>query len=224
MVAIKLEKLSEKELKALVRDAGQELERRGKANRTTAMKRLDAVAKEFGFSLRDLTGVGLRNRKRAVAASGETSPAPGARKPPLYRSPSDPSKTWSGHGKRPQWFKDHVEAGGDAKELLIRRRGRKPAVAVEAQAEGGAGRTRMRKTAAKAHAAASKRTQTAAKVTKASSPRAKMSAGKAKTVSKRKGVATPASKPTRAAAVRSKRTSAPTTAGTEATSAAEPSA
>jgi len=38
---------------------------------------------------------------------------------PMYQSPDDPKKTWSGHGRRPRWFLDKVSSGVDPQSMLI---------------------------------------------------------------------------------------------------------
>lgn len=38
---------------------------------------------------------------------------------PKYRHPHDKMMTWSGNGKRPNWFKDWIDAGNDPTQLLI---------------------------------------------------------------------------------------------------------
>ncbi|UJF24570.1 H-NS histone family protein [Suttonella sp. R2A3] len=40
-------------------------------------------------------------------------------KPAKYRHPNNPTITWSGYGRKPDWFKAHLKDGGKAKELLI---------------------------------------------------------------------------------------------------------
>ncbi len=38
---------------------------------------------------------------------------------PKYRNPEDPTKTWSGHGRKPQWFQDQVSKGTNKDDMLI---------------------------------------------------------------------------------------------------------
>lgn len=40
--------------------------------------------------------------------------------PPKYRNPADPRETWSGQGRKPDWYKDHLANGGKESEMLIR--------------------------------------------------------------------------------------------------------
>ena len=40
-------------------------------------------------------------------------------RPPKYAHPSDPSITWSGYSRRPQWIHEYAAAGNDIEELRI---------------------------------------------------------------------------------------------------------
>ena len=61
-------------------------------------------------------------RKRAVAATAGTTRKPAARKPAGVAKYTDGAgRTWSGVGKRPNWFKDALAAGKAAEDLLISR-------------------------------------------------------------------------------------------------------
>lgn len=39
--------------------------------------------------------------------------------PPKYRDPSNPKKTWSGKGRKPNFVIKHLDGGGDLDDLLI---------------------------------------------------------------------------------------------------------
>jgi DNA-binding protein H-NS len=41
--------------------------------------------------------------------------------PPKYRNPRNPSQTWAGRGKQPQWIKEQLRSGKKLDALLIRR-------------------------------------------------------------------------------------------------------
>lgn len=43
-----------------------------------------------------------------------------AAKPAKYANPKNPSQTWSGFGRQPDWVKDYVDAGGKKDDLLIK--------------------------------------------------------------------------------------------------------
>ena len=59
----------------------------------------------MGYSLAELIGSAV-NPSRVPAA-------------PKYRHPENPAVTWSGHGRRPQWFVEALEAGKTAGDLAI---------------------------------------------------------------------------------------------------------
>jgi DNA-binding protein H-NS len=63
-----------------------------------------AKAREFGFSLADLTG-------------GKKAPRPA--QPPKYAHPENASVTWSGRGRRPGWVKEALAKGKSLDEFLI---------------------------------------------------------------------------------------------------------
>ena len=71
-----------------------------------ALAAADAVAREHGFSLLELTG------KRAAGTSGPKSPA-------KYANPNDPSQTWSGRGRKPFWVVEWEGAGKSLEDCLI---------------------------------------------------------------------------------------------------------
>ena len=66
---------------------------------------MEALARDLGYSLAELFG-------------SETKPscAPAAAK---YRYPENPALTWSGRGRKPQWFVEALEAGKTANDLAI---------------------------------------------------------------------------------------------------------
>lgn len=43
------------------------------------------------------------------------------KKEPKYVNPHNPEQTWTGHGRQPQWVKDHLAAGGSLQDLLIQK-------------------------------------------------------------------------------------------------------
>ena len=70
----------------------------------------------YGLTERELfgrLGVGAKKAGRA--------PAAGKRKPGVVRYRDDAGNSWTGHGKRPNWFKAAI-AGGKAPEDLLARR------------------------------------------------------------------------------------------------------
>lgn len=60
-------------------------------------------------------------RKRAAAAAGTKTRKAAAKKPAGVAKYTDGAgRTWSGVGKRPNWFKDALAAGKQAEDLLVK--------------------------------------------------------------------------------------------------------
>ena len=96
-----------KERKKAVREVEKAIDQYDDRKKTEAREKLAAAAAEMGFSIDELMGGG----------SGKGKPR--AKGAPKYRHPENPSKTWTGKGRQPVWYKEHVEAGKDPAELAI---------------------------------------------------------------------------------------------------------
>lgn len=97
-----LEKLSLEELKALrknVETAIRDFEKRKKKEALIAAQK---AAQEFGFSLDEI--VDGKSASKGV---------------PRYANPADPSQTWTGRGRQPNWVKSHLSAGKSLDDLAI---------------------------------------------------------------------------------------------------------
>lgn len=94
------------QLKQLQKDVAKAIAGYQARQKSEAQAKLEAMAREMGFSLNDL-----------VAPSGK-----GKRRPatPKYRHPETPDVTWSGRGRRPQWIVEALEAGLSEDDLLIK--------------------------------------------------------------------------------------------------------
>ncbi len=105
-MSINLEKLSFDELKKLGRDVQKAISGFEERRRKEALKALEQVAKNFGFSVDDIV---------------RTKPAKGrkAKAPAKFKNPKDPSQTWSGRGRQPAWYKEALAAGKSEKDLKI---------------------------------------------------------------------------------------------------------
>ena len=64
------------------------------------------TAKELGLSVID-------------ASAQRTDTKPKKKLPPKYRNPANHTDTWSGKGRQPKWFEDHVKVEGQTKEQLL---------------------------------------------------------------------------------------------------------
>jgi DNA-binding protein H-NS len=101
---VDLEILELDELKTLAKDIEKAVRRREADNLKKAREAAEAAAKEYGFSLNEVTG------SKAPRQSGKSSEA-------KYRNPEDPKQTWSGRGRQPQWYKDAIGRGRSPEEL-----------------------------------------------------------------------------------------------------------
>lgn len=101
---MKLDKMSMEELVELQKNVAAAVKNYADRQKAEAQVRLEAMAKEMGFSLNDFTG----------GKKGKTSSAA-----PKYVHPENPGKTWSGRGRQPQWFKDAIASGKSADDLSI---------------------------------------------------------------------------------------------------------
>lgn len=103
---IDLEKMSREELTDLRARIDAALETLAERERDAALKAAEEAARAHGYSLSDL-GVSQAGKGRGRRKSRSAGPV----HPPKYRHPSDPKKTWSGRGRKPQWVKEAEEAG-----------------------------------------------------------------------------------------------------------------
>ena len=108
MAKIDISKMSLKELNGLRDDVDKAIQSFHDRKRTEALSALEDVAKEHGYSLDEIIGgrVGKKPRPKSKSA-------------PKYRNPNDPSQTWSGRGRQPQWFKQALADGKNPDALAI---------------------------------------------------------------------------------------------------------
>lgn len=108
-MAVNLSKMSRKELLKLRSDVEKELKAVEKRERQEALQAAKEAAAKFGFSLDELAGGGKGKRRGKSRGPAE----------PKYRNPDNPDQTWSGLGRRPQWFNDAVAKGTNPEDLEI---------------------------------------------------------------------------------------------------------
>ena len=74
-------------------------------HKAEARAKLEAIAKEMGYSLAELIGVEVKASRAPAVAK--------------YRHPENAGITWSGRGRKPQWFVEALAAGKSADDLAI---------------------------------------------------------------------------------------------------------
>ena len=99
-----LDKMKREELQDLQRKVNAALKNYDDRQKKEAQSKLEAMAKEMGFSLSDFSA-----GKKAKASGGI----------PKFVHPENPAKTWSGRGRQPQWFKDALASGKSEADLSI---------------------------------------------------------------------------------------------------------
>lgn len=58
-------------------------------------------------------------RGSAISANGRSHPLKGAKVPPKYRNPANPSETWAGRGAQPRWLVAALKSGKKMTDFLI---------------------------------------------------------------------------------------------------------
>lgn len=105
-MGINLEEMSRKELLSLRDNVEKALANAEKRERKEALKAAEKAAAEFGFSLSELSDDAPRTAKGTKAKA-------------KYRNPADPTQTWTGRGRKPQWIHDALKSGADISDLEI---------------------------------------------------------------------------------------------------------
>ena len=105
MADFNLEALSLKELRQLQKDLTKAISTYEDRHKAEARAKLEAIAKEMGYSLADLIGGKVKATRAPAVAK--------------YRHPENATLTWSGRGRRPLWFADALDAGKTPGELAI---------------------------------------------------------------------------------------------------------
>ena len=70
-----------------------------------ARAKVEALARELGYSLAELVGTETKASRAPAVAK--------------YRHPENPALTWSGRGRKPQWFVEALGSGKTASDLAI---------------------------------------------------------------------------------------------------------
>ena len=100
-----LEALSLGELKRMQKEVAKAISSFEDRQKAEARAKVEALARELGYSLAELVGTEMK-----------TTRVPGAAK---YRHPENPALTWSGRGRKPQWFVDALSGGKTAEDMAI---------------------------------------------------------------------------------------------------------
>lgn len=105
--------MTRKELQKLTKDIDKALERIAAQELKAAKAAIEKTLKAKGLSLADI--VGKDTPSKPAKAKKPAKPSV-----PKYANPSNPSQTWSGKGRRPEWFIQATDTGQAADDLLIK--------------------------------------------------------------------------------------------------------
>jgi DNA-binding protein H-NS len=121
-MAIDLNRLSAKELEALIAQAKKRRDTLSKRKPiATVRSKLTQLARAEGYTITELFG-GAPAPAKATAKKPRTTTK--GRKlgavAPKYRNPANPKETWTGRGKQPRWLATETAKGRKLDEFLIR--------------------------------------------------------------------------------------------------------
>ena len=105
MADFNLEEMSLKELRQMQKDLAKAISTYEDRHKAEARAKLEAIAKEMGYSFAELIGVEVKTTRAPAVAK--------------YRHPENAALTWSGRGRKPQWFVSALTSGKSADDLAI---------------------------------------------------------------------------------------------------------
>ena len=105
MADFDLEALSLGDLKKMQKDVAKAISSYQDRQKAEARAKVEALARDVGYSLAELVGTETKSFRAPAVAK--------------YRHPENPALTWSGRGRKPQWFVEALEAGKTASDLAI---------------------------------------------------------------------------------------------------------
>lgn len=106
--SIDLNSMSRRELQKLRRDVDKAIDTLEDREKKAALEAVEKAAADHGFSLAELTG--LTGRKL-----GGIKP----KSAPKFRNSENPDQTWTGKGRKPDWFKAGIDAGKTEDDFAI---------------------------------------------------------------------------------------------------------
>ncbi|KIN63693.1 Histone-like nucleoid-structuring protein H-NS [Sulfitobacter noctilucicola] len=112
---IDLKSMTRKELEKHLKDVKKALLSAQARDRREAQKAAEKAAAEFGFSLSDLSD----GEKPARKSMKKWPKKPVKKSKPQFSNPSDPSQTWTGKGRQPNWYRTAVSEGTNPDDMRI---------------------------------------------------------------------------------------------------------
>lgn len=111
------------ELRRLAAKIEKEIAKREQGGKKELLSKLKKLAEEQGFDFASLVGLETGAAKPATTKSKKAAKPPKASKKGAsmikYRHPEDASIGWTGHGRKPGWVINWLEAGKPLEELSV---------------------------------------------------------------------------------------------------------
>ena len=106
-MAVDIKNLNHNQLNELIAKAQTRQNELRKEKVSKLREKINELIKAEGFTFDDVFGSRAPKARRTGTALAAK-----------YRNPANPEQTWSGRGKRPNWFNDALKAGKKEKDLL----------------------------------------------------------------------------------------------------------
>ncbi|HXH02606.1 MAG TPA: H-NS histone family protein [Candidatus Competibacteraceae bacterium] len=98
------------ELKELIAKAEKEIQRKEQLQVKEIRSKIEELASSVGMTPEQVLSFDIRKRKAGGAGAGTAV---------RYRNPDNPSQTWSGRGKQPNWLKEALERGAKKEDFAV---------------------------------------------------------------------------------------------------------
>ncbi len=100
-----LDKMSVKQLNALEAELATMKLRKQDEERTALKAKIEKLARDAGFSIKELFGSGKRNGHKKVAVK--------------FANPENKDETWTGRGRKPRWLAAKIKTGAKMEEFAL---------------------------------------------------------------------------------------------------------
>lgn len=100
-----LDAMSIKQLKALEATIATLKTQKADRERVELKAKIERIAKDAGFTIKELFGAGRRNGHKKVAVK--------------FSNPANKDETWTGRGRKPRWLAAKVKGGAKLEEFAL---------------------------------------------------------------------------------------------------------
>jgi len=112
-----LKSMSRKDLEKLLADVKKALAAAQARDRRDARRAAQRAAAEFGFNLNELSDEDTPKPAKEKKAKAAKKPVKSAKA--KFADPDDKTRTWTGKGRQPNWYRDAIEKGISPSTLEI---------------------------------------------------------------------------------------------------------